>query len=181
MKNSIFALFQIAPLKLREVQTGNQEYLPLGSAAEARAETLVDGDAEAPGVFHNGDMMLPRGLQTNPFFIQTGIGKQGQTPEAHECRSTHQLVLIQAEFLLAIGEEDFDLPSRTDVFQQALCRSLQIAGGPIARLGQGFLQRPMYDDYLTTVEFAHPRRDYMRVDRFRLLAPQPGKLDVVLG
>lgn len=55
---------------------------------------------------------------------------------------------FQAEVFFADGKEDFDIPPSADVFQQALCRSFQIAGRPRARLRDGIVQRAAHDDHL---------------------------------
>ena len=70
--------------------------------------------------FTKGDRTLPLLLQAIPLFIEKGIGKQGQAPKAHERSGTHELILVQAEFFLAIGKEDFNVPTCRDVLQQPL-------------------------------------------------------------
>src|SRR5260221_2219610 len=88
----------------------------------------------------NRDMTVPLCLQARTLFLQEDISEQGQCPEAHDGRGTHQLILIQAQFLFPIAKEDLNVPSRRDVRQEPLWTRLQITGGPIARLGDGRIQ-----------------------------------------
>src|SRR5947209_8947120 len=62
----------------------------------------------ATGLAHS-DRALPLDLQAVLLFLQEDISQHGQSPEAQESRGAHHLTVIQAEFLFAITEEDFDL------------------------------------------------------------------------
>src|SRR5258708_2077683 len=131
--------------------------------------------------FANSDRALPLLLQAIPFFIEKGVGKQGQAPKAHKRSGTHELILVQAELFLAICKEDFDVPARRDVLQQPLRRGGEIAGRPIARLRNGIVQRTTHDDHLARVELAHACRDDMHVHRFHFFATRPAALGVILS
>jgi hypothetical protein len=60
----------------------------------------------------NSDRALPLLLQAIPFFIEKGVGEQGEVPEAHERSGTHELILAQTGLFLAIGK-------RTSISQRA--------------------------------------------------------------
>lgn len=111
---------------------------------------------DLPTRFANGNRALPLLLQVIPFFIEKGVGTQGQAPEAHERRGTPELLLVQAKRFLAIGTEDVAVPARRAVLQQFLRRDGEIAGRPRARLRNGIVQRATHDDHLTRGERAHP-------------------------
>src|SRR5437016_5024490 len=63
----------------------------------------------------DSDMALPLQLQAYAFFFQKDRGEHHQSPEAHNGLGTHQLILVQAQFFLAIAEEDFDVPTSSNV------------------------------------------------------------------
>ena len=56
-------------------------------------------------------MTLPLFLQAVALFLQEDIGQHRQGPEAHDGGGTHHLILIPAQFFLAIAKEDLDLSS----------------------------------------------------------------------
>jgi hypothetical protein len=63
-------------------------------------------------------------LQAVTLFLQADIGQQRQRPAAHDGARTHQLVVIQAQFLFAIAEQDFDVPAGRDMGEQGLWATL---------------------------------------------------------
>lgn len=78
-----------------------------------------------PGL-SNADMALPLLLQAVALFLQEDIGQHGQRPEAYTGRCTHQLLLVQAQFFLAIAKEDLHIPPRRDRDEQRGWISFQI-------------------------------------------------------
>lgn len=66
----------------------------------------------------NGDMALPLVLQTVALFLEEDIREHPHCPEAHDRGGAHQLILIQAQFFLAIAKEDFDIEAGSDVQEQ---------------------------------------------------------------
>src|SRR5712691_10533762 len=81
--------------------------------------------------FANGDRALPRDTQALLFFLQKDVGEHRQRPKPQNGRSIHQLIMVQAQFLLAIAEEDLDIPSCRDMRQQRLPVCFQVAEGPV--------------------------------------------------
>src|SRR6266487_2234715 len=130
--------------------------------------------------FADGDGALPLLLQARPFFLQEDVGQQSQRPEAHDGERAHQLIVIQAQFLLAVSEEDFDLPARRDVREQGLKIGFQVTRGPGARLRQGRIERLPHDDDLTLRQLAHARRDDMHVDFLLAVGPPDPLVGAVL-
>lgn len=115
---SNLARFQTAPLKPRGAQRGTQQSSQPGKTAQAKAGTVVDADVDVPD----------------------GSGKHGRAPETHERGGTHELIRVQARFLLPIGEKNLDAPAYADLRPQACNRSLLVAGSPrpceLERLGK---------------------------------------------
>ena len=66
----------------------------------------------------NGDVALPLRLQAVALFLQEDIGQHRQGPEAHDGRRAHHLILIPAQFFLAITEENLDVPTSGDMQEQ---------------------------------------------------------------
>src|SRR6266566_4911413 len=127
--------------------------------------------------FPDSDMALPLRLQACAFFLQKDIGEHHQGPEAHNGPDAHQLILIQAQFFLAIAKEDFDIPTSCDVQEQRLRARFHITRSPIACLRHRGIQRLPHDHDLATVQAAHPCCHDMHVNR--LFSFGPGQLDVV--
>ena len=86
---------------------------PLKQAATMTALDL------APS-FANAHRALPQDAQALLFFLQKDVGEHRQRPKAQESPRTHDLVMVPAQFFLAILEEDLDLPPRRDMRQQGL-------------------------------------------------------------
>src|SRR5712671_6002556 len=82
----------------------------------------------------NRDMTMPLCLQARTLFLQEDISEHRQRPEAHNSDRTHQLILVQAQLFFAIAKEHLNVPASCDRHEQELCRGLQIAGSPVARL-----------------------------------------------
>src|SRR5207249_8556463 len=80
----------------------------------------------------NPHVALPLRLQACALFLQKDIGEHHQCPEAHNGFGTDQLILVQAQFLLAVAKEDFDIPASSDVQEQGLWARFQITRSPIA-------------------------------------------------
>ena len=57
----------------------------------------------------NGHRVLTVLLQPIAFFLQEDVRKPRQGPETQERRSTHQLILVQTQFFLAIAEKHLDV------------------------------------------------------------------------
>src|SRR6266516_565882 len=74
----------------------------------------------------NGDVALPLLLQAVALLLQEDIGQHRQGPQAHNGRRAHHLILIQAQFFLAIAEEDLNVPTSRDRGQQPLWGGFQI-------------------------------------------------------
>src|SRR5712692_659887 len=119
----------------------------------------------------NSDMTLPLCLQAVALFLQEDIGQHRQRPEAHDGRRAHHLILIPAQFFLAITKEDLDVPAGSDMDEQHLRGSFQIAGGPIAGLRERGIQRLAHDHDLTEVEFAHACGHHMHIHVVVALGP----------
>src|SRR5438034_658267 len=86
--------------------------------------------------FSNGDRTLPLDLQAMLLFLQEYIGHHRQGPEAQDGGGAHHLIVIQAEFLFAIAEEDLNLPACGEMGEQGLGISIQITRSPRACLCQ---------------------------------------------
>src|SRR6266516_3498867 len=125
----------------------------------------------------NGDRALPLPLQAVALFLQEDISQHGQRPEPHDGDGAHQLILIQAQFFLAIAKEDFDIPTRCDVQEQCLRAGFHITGSPIACLRERGIQRLPHDHHLAMVQAAHPCCHNVHVHR--LVSFGPGQLDIV--
>ncbi len=134
---------------------------------------------DSPLRLANGDLALPLCLQAISLLLHEDIGKHCQGLEAHNGGGTHELVVIQAQFLLAITKKHFDVPPRRDVRQQRLRIRFQIAGRPVARLQERSLQEPTHDHDLATIELAHPRGHDMHV--YLALASGPAEAQIVTG
>ena len=76
--------------------------------------------------FSNGDRALPLDLQAVLLFLQDGIRKPRQSPEAQDDGGTHHLRVVQAQFLFAVAKKHLDVPACSDMGQQGLGVSLQI-------------------------------------------------------
>jgi hypothetical protein len=109
----------------------------------------------------NGDMTLPLLVQAVALFLQEDIGEHRQSPEAHNGDRAHHLILIQAQFFLAIAKEDLDVPTGRDMHEQGLWIGFQITRRPRACLRERGIQRLTHNDHLAAVEFAHPRGHHM--------------------
>src|SRR5882757_6365554 len=107
---------------------------PLKQAATMATLDLASSFANAHGA-------LPRASQALLFFLQKDVGEQTQRPKPQNGRSTHQLILIQTQFLFAIAEENLDVPTCRDMSEQDLGVCLQITRCPIARLRERSIQR----------------------------------------
>src|SRR5712692_10482029 len=62
----------------------------------------------------NSDLTLPLLLQAVALFLQEDIGEHRQGPEAHNSSGAHHLILVQAQFFLAIAKEHLDVPTGRD-------------------------------------------------------------------
>src|SRR5712691_11294009 len=129
--------------------------------------------------FANSDMALPLLLQAVALFLQEDIGEHRQGPEAHNGDRAHHLILIQAQFFLAITKEYLDVPTGSDMHEQGFWMGFQITGGPIACLRERGIQRLTHNDHLAAVEFAHPRGHHMHIHV--AIAFGPLELDIVTG
>src|SRR6266699_5077350 len=87
---------------------------------------------ELPASLAQGNGTVPLSLQAGLLFLQEDGSQQGQGPEAYNGRGAHQLIVIQAQFLFAILEQDFDIPACRDMGEQGLRIGLEITGGPEA-------------------------------------------------
>src|SRR5207245_11562249 len=87
-----------------------------------------------PSGVANGDMALPLFWQAVAIFLQKDVGQHGEGPEAHKSSGAHQLILVQAQFFLAISKEHLDVPPCGDVLEQYLWIRFQVTGSPIAGL-----------------------------------------------
>src|SRR6266700_218000 len=86
---------------------------PIEYMATMTALNLTPGLAD-------GDMALPLFLQAVALFLQEDIGQHRQGPEADDGCGTHHLILIQAQFFLAIAKEDLNVPTGCDMHKQGL-------------------------------------------------------------
>src|SRR5258708_38393922 len=119
----------------------------------------------------NGDMALPLFLQAVAFFLQEDIGQHRQGPEAHDRDGAHQLILIQAQFFLAIAKEHFNVPASSDMGEQQVWTGVQITRSEVTRLRERGIQRLAHDHHLAEVELAHPRGDDMHIHLIVSLGP----------
>src|SRR6266851_5257956 len=74
----------------------------------------------------NSDLTLPLLLQAVALFLQEDIGEHRQGPEAHNSSGAHHLILVQAQFFLAIAKEHLDVPTGRDMHEQGLWMGFQI-------------------------------------------------------
>src|SRR5947209_5252104 len=105
--------------------------------------------------FANGDRPLPRDTQALLFLLKKDVSEHRQRPKPHNGRSTHQLIVVQAQFLLAIAEEDLDVPACRDMREQCLWIRFQVAGGPVPCLRERGVQRVAHDNHLAAIELAY--------------------------
>src|SRR5712692_2143373 len=113
--------------------------------------------------FANGHWTLPRDPQTLLFFLKKDVSEQSHRPKPQNGRSTHQLIVVQAQFLFAIAEENLNVPACRDMCKQGLGVCVQITGCEVACLGERGIQRVAHDHDLTAIELAHTRRNDMDV------------------
>ncbi len=104
----------------------------------------------------NGHRALTLLLQPVALFLQEDVRQQGQRPETQERRGTHQLIVVQTQFFLAIAKKHLDVPALGDMLQQGGGIGLQITGGPIACLRERLLQGPAHNDLLS-LGMSYPR------------------------
>ena len=76
--------------------------------------------------FSDAQRALPRDAQALLLFLQKDVGEHRQRPKPQNGRSAHQLIVVQAEFLLAITQENLDVPACRDMREQGLFVSIQI-------------------------------------------------------
>ena len=129
------------------------------------------------GLAH-GDRALPLPRHSALLFFQEGIGQHHQSPEAQDGLRAHQLVLVQAKFLFAIGEEHFNVPARRDVLEELGWGGIKIVGGPVPCLREASRKLLAHDDDLAVIELAHRDRHDMHIHG--LASSGPGHLNVVL-
>jgi hypothetical protein len=125
-RSSMFALFG-RPISGREkfiqrIRLNAGLELPMKPVEQMPPMAALD----LPSGFANGDVALPLFLQTVALFLQKDIGQHRQRPEAHNSGGAHQLILVQAQFFLAISKEDFDIPTCRDVREQHLWTRFQV-------------------------------------------------------
>jgi hypothetical protein len=89
-------------------------------------QTATMATLDLASSFANGNRALPRDLQALLFFLQKDVGEHRQRPKPQNGRSAHQLIVVQAEFLLAITQENLDVPACRDMREQGLFVSIQI-------------------------------------------------------
>src|SRR6266699_775721 len=128
--------------------------------------------------FANGDWALPRGLQALLFFLKKDVSEQSHRPKPHNGRSTHQLIVVQAQFLFAIAEENLNVPACRDMCEQSLGVCFQITRCEVVCLGERSIQPVAHDHDLTAIELAHARRHDM--DVHLLAATWPGRWHKIL-
>jgi hypothetical protein len=119
----------------------------------------------------DGDEALPPRLQAVALLLQEDRDQHGQLPETHDGDGAHQLILIQAQFFLAMAKEDFDTPTSCDVHEQRLRARFHITGSPIACLRHRGIQRLPHDHDLATVQAEHLCRHGMHVNRLFSFGP----------
>ena len=89
-------------------------------------QTATMATLDLASSFANGNRALPRDPQALLFFLQKDVGEHRQRPKPQHGRSAHQLIVVQAEFLLAITQENLDVPACRDMREQGLFVSIQI-------------------------------------------------------
>lgn len=119
----------------------------------------------------DGDMAVPLLLQAVALFRQEDVGRPRQRPEAHDSRHAHQLILVRAQFFLAIARERLNIPKRRDMQEQRGWISVQITGSPVPCLRERSLQRLARDRYLAAVELAHASGYDMHIQLLVALGP----------
>src|SRR6266849_977057 len=119
----------------------------------------------------HSDVAMPLPLQAVALLLQEDIGQHRQGPEAHDGCRAHHLILVQAQFFLAITEEDLDVPTSGDMGEQRLRIGFKITGGPIACLRERGIQRLAHDHDLAAVEFAHAGAHHMHIHAVLALGP----------
>lgn len=102
-----------------------------------------------------GDGTRKRRVHAGLLFLQEDASPQGQKPETHDGGGTHQLRVIQAEFLVAIAKEDVHIPACRAMGEQGLWVGFPIAGGPKPCLCQRSGKLPTPDDDLAAGERAN--------------------------
>ena len=134
---------------------------------------------QCPPSVTQGDVDVAVRRQPSPLLIQKRIGSQRQDPEPHQCGGAEHLILIQAEEVFAIGEEDFDGPPGSNMLDESWQVGFQIARGPLTRLSlQGFTE----DDHLAAIERAHACGHHMDVDELVLAGlGGPGQALIIGG
>jgi hypothetical protein len=74
--------------------------------------------------FANAHRALPCDLQAALLFFQKDVGQHRQCPKAQQGLGVHELVMVQTQFLFAIGEENLSVLASRDVGEQGLRTNL---------------------------------------------------------
>src|SRR5262245_42818889 len=84
----------------------------------------------------NRNRSLPVLFEHSPLLFQEDVCRQDERPEANERLRTDQLVLIEAQQLLHVGEQNLDIPPGCQVTHKCLRVGVHVARRPKAWLGQ---------------------------------------------
>src|SRR5579863_427622 len=145
---------------------------------EPLKQTATMATLDLASSFANGYWTLPQGPQALLFFLKKDIDEQSQRPKPQNGRSTHQLIVVQAQFLFAIAEENLNVPACRDMCEQGLSIRFQITGSEVACLRERGIQRVAHNHDLTAIELAHTGGHDMNVHL--LAAAWPGCLHKIL-
>src|SRR3989304_516769 len=105
----------------------------------------------------NMDVLLT--LQAVTLFIQENVSSHNERPKAQDSGGIHELVVVKTQQVFGVAEQDFDVPTGSDMLEQGHRIGVQITGGPVAHRLERTVQGETSDDDLTGVEFAHARAD----------------------
>jgi hypothetical protein len=145
---------------------------------EPLKQTATLATLDLASSFANGHWTLPQNTQALLFFLKKDIGEQSQRPKPQNGRNTHQLIVIQAQFLFAIAEENLNIPACRDMYEQGLSIRFQITGCEVTCLRERGIQRVAHNHALTAIKLAHTRGNDM--DVHLLAAAWPGRLHKIL-
>src|SRR5512145_2160358 len=84
----------------------------------------------------NRNRALPVLFEHSPLLFQEDVCRPHERPEANERLGADQLILIEAQQLLRVGEQNLDIPPCCQVTYKCLRVSLHVARRPKTRLSQ---------------------------------------------
>ena len=101
-----------------------------------------------------GNMRLPFISQASTLLIQKEISGHNKHPETNNGGGLHQLILVEAQQVFSITEQDFNVPVSGNMLEQGYGISLQVTRCPIAHGLERTIQVIAGNHELAGIEFA---------------------------